>query len=164
MAAPLLTILKYFLLALLWLFFLRVLRAVWAEVRQPRAIRAPGVPSPAPAPAAAPAWTAPAPPERGTDGALNLSVVEPAEHRGRTFPLSDEVTVGRAPGCGVALTDDSFTSSLHARLWRQDGQVWVEDLGSTNGTYLNRRKLTRPAPLSRGDRLQVGHTVLEVGR
>lgn len=163
MAAPLLTVLKYFLLALLWLFFLRVLRAVWTEVRHQNA-RTPPAPVHAPAASPGPAWPPPPRAESWPDSSLNLSVVEPAEHRGRTFPLSEEVTVGRSPGCGVALPDDSFTSSLHARLWRQDGQVWVEDLGSTNGTYLNRRKLTAPARLSRGDRLQVGHTVMEVGR
>lgn len=163
MAAPLLTVLKFFLLALLWLFFLRVLRAVWTEVHHQSA-RTPPRPVHAPAASPGPAW--PPSPRAGSwsDGALNLSVVEPVEHRGRTFALNEEVTVGRSPGCGVALPDDSFTSSLHARLWRQDGQVWVEDLGSTNGTYLNRRKLTAPARLSRGDRLQVGRTVMEVGR
>lgn len=167
MAAPLLTILKFFLLALLWLFFLRVLRAVWAEVRHPRAVGSPAqsfAAVPAPAAAPPPAWPPPPRAEPRPEVPVQLAVVEPAEHRGRTFELGEEVTVGRAPGCGVALPDDSFTSSLHARLWRQDGQVWVEDLGSTNGTYLNRRKLSAPAPLSRGDRLQVGRTVLEVGR
>ncbi|MGH9075563.1 MAG: FHA domain-containing protein [Acidimicrobiales bacterium] len=162
---PLLTILKYCLLALLWLFFLRVLRAVWAEVKRARA------PEPAPHPSPGPAGVpAPAPPPAGAPesdhrGALlHLAVVEPPERRGHTFELGPEVTVGRAPGCGVALPEDSFTSHLHARVWQQDGELWVEDLGSTNGTYLNKRKLTGPATLSRGDRLQVGRTVLEVSR
>lgn len=95
---------------------------------------------------------------------LQLIVVDPPDQRGRTFDLGDELTLGRAQGCGVALPQDSFTSHLHARLWRQDGKVWVEDLGSTNGTYLNHRKLTRAASLASGDRLQVGRTVLEAGR
>lgn len=164
MPEPLLQILKYCLLALLWLFFLRVLRAVWAEVKRPRTTGAapagPEVPVPTPAPPPA------SRPEPRSDGRapLRLSVVEPPERRGRTFELGDEATVGRGQGCGVALPDDSFTSHLHARVWRQDGQVWIEDLGSTNGTYLNKRRLTAPATLARGDRVQVGRTVLEVGR
>ncbi len=172
---PLLQILKYCLLALLWLFFLRVLRAVWAEVKRSRADQAESAPprrrAPAPAPAGEPVAhrAAPPPPSpwaRPEDGSgpLRLSVLEPPEHRGKTFELAEETTVGRGKECGVALPFDSFTSSRHARLWREDGQVWVEDLGSTNGTYLNKRRLTAPATLARGDRLQVGQTVLEVGR
>ncbi|MGH9067421.1 MAG: FHA domain-containing protein [Acidimicrobiales bacterium] len=167
MAAPLLTILKYFLLALLWLFFLRVLRAVWAEVRRPRGTEAAAGPPPPASRGRAPARERerePAPAGRRAAQPVRLSIVEPPEHRGRSYDLTGEMTVGRAQGCGVALPDDSFTSHLHARVWAEDGRVWVEDLGSTNGTYVNKRKLTEPATLSKGDRLQVGRTVLEVGR
>jgi pSer/pThr/pTyr-binding forkhead associated (FHA) protein len=76
--------------------------------------------------------------------------------------VGDEVTVGRAGGCQVALEDDKTVSQLHARLFRRDGRLYVEDLGSTNGTYLNAKKVAGPSPLHRGDRLQVGRTVLEV--
>ena len=55
-------------------------------------------------------------------------------------------------------------SQLHARVFRRDNQFYVEDLGSTNGTYLNRKKVTGPVAVRRGDRLQVGKTVLEVTR
>ena len=91
-----------------------------------------------------------------------LRVLEPAEGRGRIFDLGDEVTVGRASGCGVAL-NDAFTSQLHARVFRRNGETWIEDLGSTNGTFVNAKKLGSPVPLHPGDRLQVGRTVLEVG-
>ena len=79
------------------------------------------------------------------------------------YELSDESTVGRAAGCQVAL-DDSYASQLHARLYKRDGKLFVEDLGSTNGTYVNRRKVTAPVALRKGDRLQVGRTVLEVAK
>lgn len=82
----------------------------------------------------------------------------------RTAEVRSETTVGRAPGCGIALTDDKFASSLHARLFVQGGRLWVEDLGSTNGTWLNGERLDGPRPLARGDRVQVGRTVLEVTR
>ena len=93
---------------------------------------------------------------------MRLRVLEPAEGRGRTFELGEEVTVGRASGCGVAL-NDAFTSQLHARVFRRNGETWIEDLGSTNGTFVNAKKLGSPVLLHPGDRLQVGRTVLEVG-
>jgi pSer/pThr/pTyr-binding forkhead associated (FHA) protein len=162
----LLTILKFFLIALLWLFFLRVLRAVWSELKRPPVVTVADEPRPrrtrrreAPAPTAPPG-----PPRidgRGGNGqVMRLRVLEPADGRGRIFELGDEVTVGRAAGCGVPL-DDAFTSQLHARVFRRDGEMWIEDLGSTNGTFVNAKKLGPPTPLHPGDRLQVGRTVLE---
>jgi pSer/pThr/pTyr-binding forkhead associated (FHA) protein len=158
---PLLNILTLCLLALLYLFFLRVLQAVWAEVNGPRQ-RAPK--GRRRAPAAAPAMAgAPAPARRrGRSGAPTvLRVIEPESERGRSFPLADELTVGRAAGCHVTL-DDTYVSQLHARLFRRDGRFLVEDLGSTNGTYLNRAKVSGPMPMSSGDRLQVGSVVMEL--
>jgi pSer/pThr/pTyr-binding forkhead associated (FHA) protein len=142
----LLTILKFLFLALVWLFFARVLRAVWAEVN---------------APADAAAGAAPA---SGRTGPGHLKVVEPADQRGQAFALGDELTVGRASGCQIALEDDKAVSQLHARVFRRDGRLFVEDLGSTNGTYLNAKKVTGPVALHKGDRLQVGRTVFEVAK
>jgi pSer/pThr/pTyr-binding forkhead associated (FHA) protein len=51
---------------------------------------------------------------------------------------------------------------VHARIFARDDSVMVEDLGSTNGTYLNRRRITAPAELQRGDRVKIGKTVLEL--
>jgi pSer/pThr/pTyr-binding forkhead associated (FHA) protein len=88
--------------------------------------------------------------------------VEPADQKGRSYDLVDgETTVGRAAGCQVTL-DDSYVSQLHARVFTKDGTFHVEDLGSTNGTYLNTRKVTGPMAVKRGDRLKIGATVLEV--
>ena len=61
----------------------------------------------------------------------------------------------------MSVADDTFASSLHARVFARDGGVYVEDLGSTNGTYLNGTRLTMPAVLRPGDQVQVGNTVLE---
>lgn len=213
-ATGLLSVLKYVLLAVLWLFFILVLRAVLSEVRRPGTAPGASTPEPlsarasparvargsqpgplaqaAPLPRGRPAsyagpssqasrpasWaTSPAPlgPDTyaGADWSArpepraavgSLTVVEPAEGAGRAFVLGDEVTLGRAPGCGMSVPDDSFVSSTHARVWRRDGQVWVEDLGSTNGTYLNDRRLEAPTPIHQGDRLRVGKTVLEATR
>jgi hypothetical protein len=154
MDEQLLTILKLCLLALLYLFFFRVLRAVWAEVRGPVAAMA----SPRPV-APAPAREVRRAERRATP--VQLAVVEPPALRGRMFPLGQEVTVGRAAGCGVTL-DDTYASQIHARVFQRDGQWFVEDLGSTNGTFLNRTKVNGPQVMRRGDRLQVGNTVLEL--
>jgi pSer/pThr/pTyr-binding forkhead associated (FHA) protein len=149
----LLNLLKLFLLLLLYLFFLRVLRAVWTEVNPPKAVEAP----------AKPKRDRSARRVSGTrkHGPLVLRLVAPPELKGRSFPLGEEVTVGRAAGCQVTI-DDTYASQLHARVFLRDGQVFVEDLGSTNGTYLNRRKVTGPMQLQRGDKLQIGNTVLEL--
>ncbi len=157
MPDSLLTILKFCFLALLYLFFVRVVRAVWAEMSG----------APAPAPQAAPAPRA----QRGWGGATRgggntrgggrLRVVEPADRKGQTYDLADELTVGRAGGCQITL-DDTYVSQLHARVFRRDGQLYVEDLGSTNGTYLNRKKVTAPIAIRKGDRLQIGKTVMEL--
>jgi pSer/pThr/pTyr-binding forkhead associated (FHA) protein len=154
MPDQLLNLLKLFLLLLLYLFFLRVLRAVWAEVNPPKVAEAPAKPKR----------------ERGArrssgsrkHGPLVLRLVAPAELKGRSYPLTQEITVGRAAGCQVTI-DDTYASQLHARVFLREGQVYVEDLGSTNGTYLNRRKVTGPMQVQRGDKLQIGNTVLELG-
>ena len=154
MPETLLTILKFCFLAILYLFFIRVLRAVWAELR--------GVTPPAPAAPAPAARRAPAPRAPwGSRNGTRLRVVEPAERRGSTYELGEELTLGRAGGCQVTI-DDTYVSQLHARLFLREGQYYVEDLGSTNGTYLNRRKVTAPIAIRKGDRLQVGKTVLEL--
>jgi pSer/pThr/pTyr-binding forkhead associated (FHA) protein len=148
----LLRLLNGLLLVVLLLFFLRVLRAAWVQVNAP--------PLAPPAAMPAPAAPAPSPPPVS---AFRLRVLEPPEQRGRVYELADEVTVGRAPGCGVSLPDTTV-SQLHARVFRDNHAFYVEDLGSTNGTWLNRTRVGGAVTLKRGDRVQVGSTVLEVTR
>jgi pSer/pThr/pTyr-binding forkhead associated (FHA) protein len=171
MSEQLLTILKLCLLALLYLFFFRVLRAVWAELRTPvPAAPAPAVARAAAAAAAAPPTAVPAmptapkePTKRGRSGPPEeLVVIEPTADAGQSFRIGDELTVGRATGCAISRPDDTYVSTLHARVFRTpEGEVKVEDLGSTNGTYVNRAKVGNAVALHRGDRLQVGNTALE---
>lgn len=153
MPDQLLNLLKIFLLLLIYLFFLRVLRAVWAEVNPPKAPE-----EPRPKKERQPRRTA-----GRKHGPPVLRLVAPAELRGRTYQLGDEVTIGRAAGCQVTI-DDTYASQLHARVFQRDGQFYVEDIGSTNGTYLNRRKVTGPMVIQRGDQLQIGNTILELER
>ncbi|MBV8979696.1 MAG: FHA domain-containing protein [Acidimicrobiia bacterium] len=152
MPESLLTILKFCFLALLYLFFVRVVRAVWTEVTAPPA---------APVAAAAPVATARRDRGAAKKAVAHLRVVEPAAQRGRTYDVVDELTIGRAAGCQIPL-DDSYASQLHARVFRRNGDLLVEDLGSTNGTFLNRKKVEAAVPIRKGDRLQVGKTVLEL--
>jgi pSer/pThr/pTyr-binding forkhead associated (FHA) protein len=151
----LLNLLKIFLLVLLYLFFLRVLRAVWTEVNPEAQTEA-----------TAPGGKAKSRPPRAArrpalGGRPQLRVVEPANLRGQSYPLDSEVTLGRAAGCHVPL-DDAYASQVHARVFQRDGQWYIEDLGSTNGTYLNRRRVAAPMVMKRRDRLQIGNTVLEL--
>jgi pSer/pThr/pTyr-binding forkhead associated (FHA) protein len=156
----LLNILKLCLLALLYLFFFRVLRAVWAEVSTARTTEA--KPSGRGHRRSDTTVTKlPGGRRKRSSSPTDVVVVEPPDQAGRRFPLGDEVTVGRAAGCQI-IVDDTYVSQLHARLFVRDGQLLVEDLGSTNGTYLNRAKVSGPMVMQRGDRLQVGNTVLEV--
>ena len=148
MPENLLGLLKLCLLALLYLFFLRVLWAVWAEVRGPRPAKVNG--------------NSKGRSRRGRGGpATRLVVDKPAAQKGAVFDLGPEVTVGRAAGCHIALPDDTFVSQLHARVFERSGQIYVEDLGSTNGTYINGHRVSAPTPVRKGDSLQVGSTVLE---
>src|SRR5579884_1572860 len=152
----LLRVLEVFLVALVWLFFFRVIRAVWVEVRPPKARLAVGdvqVGLPQQAPPRKERSRG-----RGRRGTLRLTVVEPEAQRGESFELADELTVGRAAGCGVRV-EDAYTSNIHARLYRRDGSLWLEDLGSTNGTWVNGERVDGATRLSRGDVLQVGATV-----
>ncbi len=75
--------------------------------------------------------------------------------------MNGEVTIGRAASCHITL-DDTYISQLHARVFNGDQGVVVEDLGSTNGTYLNRQRVTSQVIGSSGDRLQLGGIVMEL--
>jgi pSer/pThr/pTyr-binding forkhead associated (FHA) protein len=151
-----LTILKGCLLALLYLFLLRVIWVVTRELR--------GTPGPVAAPVEAPPAPISKAPAPKRARATRLTVVEPRERRGSAYAIDGEVTIGRGAGCAIALGDDSFVSTLHARVFPRDGGTWIEDLGSTNGTTVNGALLGAPTRLERGDRIQVGGTIFEVQR
>jgi pSer/pThr/pTyr-binding forkhead associated (FHA) protein len=108
---------------------------------------------------AAPATSA----ARGPAAPTRLVVTE-GPLRGTILPLgASSVLIGRAPSCTLVL-DDDFSSSRHARLFPQDGGWFVEDLGSTNGTFVGEAKVTAPVPVPTGTPVRVGRTVLELQR
>jgi pSer/pThr/pTyr-binding forkhead associated (FHA) protein len=171
---PLLGILKYVLLALLYLFFGRVLWAVWSEVRGPRqgvavqrpqkatAPSDPTVPAPSPVASELRHGKRPIKAPRGRKGTVGRFVVtEPRAARGETFAIGDELTIGRAGTCSIGMPDDTYVSQLHARVFRDAGATMIEDLGSTNGTYVNGKRVAAAERLTKGDRVQIGSTVFE---
>jgi len=99
--------------------------------------------------------------KRGTPGRV---VITRGPLAGTTLGLNDQqITLGRANDATLVLNDD-YASSRHARLYPQDGQWIVEDLGSTNGTYIDRQKVTQPTPVPVGVPIRIGKTVLELRR
>jgi hypothetical protein len=165
----LLGVLKLCLLALLYLFFVRVLWAVASELRGPKAAPLVVVPETPPTPAevagATGRWG-----RRGRGDAASATVVGryptvlavvKGGAFGTIYEVGSELTIGRAPGCAITI-DDGFASHLHARVAvDESGALRIEDLGSTNGTFVNGERLVAPRPIAFGDRIAVGNTELE---
>jgi pSer/pThr/pTyr-binding forkhead associated (FHA) protein len=158
-----LTLIRIGFLAVLWLFVIAAVGVVrtdlFGHVSQRRRRSTSSMRQPAPAPPkepARPARTARAEPQRLLVTAGSLA--------GTTIGLADQqITIGRADDATLVLADD-YASTRHARLFPQDGQWLVEDLGSTNGTYLDRQKVTEPTPVPIGVPIRIGKTVLELRR
>lgn len=115
-----------------------------------------------PAPAAPP--VPPQPKQSRSSGApRKLSVIE-GELAGTVIPLgSSPITVGRAADSTLVLNDD-YASSRHARFFPSDGQWIVEDLGSTNGTWIERTRITGPTVLRANAKVRIGRTTLQLQR
>lgn len=143
-----LTVLKVLLLALLYFFIWRAVRAIAVDIYGRR--------------------------ERGTGGRARtrpirrvkttptrIVVMDEDGGRAATHRLTDALQIGRDASCDITLSD-TYASQQHARISNRNGSWLIEDLGSTNGTYLNQRKVTVPTPLAPGDSIRIGKTVLEV--
>ena len=146
-------------LAVLWLFVIAAVGVVRTDLfgqarqgRQRRRQRKPPQPK-------APRQPRAGRPGRGTPQRL---LVTAGGLAGTSIGLTDQqITIGRANDATLVLNDD-YASTRHARLFPQDGQWIVEDLGSTNGTYLDRQKVTQPTPVPPGVPIRIGKTVLEL--
>ncbi|OHV39926.1 MULTISPECIES: FHA domain-containing protein FhaB/FipA [Pseudofrankia] len=165
-------------LTLLWAFVLLAVRAVRADLlgptrRQARRGALDGAGGRGPAPRG-PARPRPAQPRGGVQVPPPLNapnayppsklVVTKGPLAGTVIPLTGEpITIGRAPDSTLVL-DDDFASGRHARLVHHDGRWFVEDLNSTNGTFLEHTKVTTPMPVSLGAPVRIGKTVLEFRR
>lgn len=145
-----LTVIKLGFLAMLWLLVISATSAMRADLFGVRPAK----------PAQQPQRTARK--GRAPRGAPTKVVIVDGPDRGRSAPLTGApVTFGRGSECTIPLSDE-YVSTQHARLLFHDGQWYVEDLGSTNGTYLGKERLTRSAPVSARARVRLGKTVLEL--
>lgn len=95
--------------------------------------------------------------KRGT----KVVVVRSDTQSGLDFTVTDASVLGRSEDADIVL-DDPYASEFHFRLVAQEGGLTLHDLGSTNGTYLNGRRVSAPTELRRGDAVQVGKTVMEI--
>lgn len=162
-----LTLLRFGFLIALWLGVLAIVLVLRRDLAAPREAR----PQPTrqssglPAPSAPPVPPQPKPRAgaRGSNVARKLTVIE-GELAGTVVPLgTSPITVGRAADSTLVLVDD-YASSRHARFFPSDGQWIVEDLGSTNGTWIDRTRITGPTVLRVGAKVRVGRTTLQLQR
>ena len=179
MTTLVLTLLRLGFLALLWIFVISLVLTVRKDVygteirdrRTPastptekdtptargfgfgRASRTSGSTASAPSPAAAPQ----PPPSRTPTLAVTGGPLA-----GTTLPLGQSpIVIGRSPDSALVL-DDTFSSSRHARLYLNAGQWWIEDLDSTNGTFVGGTRISTPTPLQPGTPIMVGKTTMEL--
>ncbi|HET6877145.1 MAG TPA: FHA domain-containing protein [Jatrophihabitans sp.] len=152
-----LQLMRFGFLAVLWLFVLATMRVIRSDLRtsgQPRI----GVPPPA----RRRGKSKGSEPQRRSSGAPSHLLVTEGGLTGTRIGLTGApVLIGRANDSTLVLEDD-YASTRHARISLQDGLWVVEDLGSTNGTYLGQRKVDGPTPLEVGVPLRIGKTVLEL--
>lgn len=148
-----LDLLKYVFLAVLYIFMARAVRAIYVELK-PSRTRAAAAKRPQPSKQQS---------RRSKRSPSSVKVIEGGDLKGKTFSLESELLVGRGEKCQIVI-DDAYASQVHARFFRRDDAVMVEDMGSTNGTYLNRQKVDGATETFKGDRIKIGKTVLELRR
>ncbi len=137
--------LQLIVLAVAGLFLVRVMRVAIVEVRPARASRA----------------------ERRVERRrvmrLSLVFIEPVEHSGERVEVDQTLSIGRGVECDLVI-NDTYLSTRHALFSFDDGDLLVEDLGSTNGTYVNHELIAHRTRLERGDIVQIGGVIFEVVR
>ena len=136
MPAFLLTLLKFIFVAFVYLFVWQVARAVGLHVGTGEA-------------------------GRRHKPSHQVVVVKSDTQAGLDIAVRDAVVLGRSDEADIVL-EDPYASEFHMRLVRQDDGIMLHDLGSTNGTYVNGRRVSAPISLSKGDSIQIGKTIMEV--
>ena len=162
-----LTVMRLGLLVLLWVFVFAVVGVLRGDLYGTRVKRRTATAGKAASRGAAPAPRREAKPDRkarGRKGPTKL-VVTAGPLAGTTLPLRSSGTlIGRSPECALVL-DDDYASGRHARIFEGDDGTWqVEDLRSTNGTFLGATRLTDPREVTVGSVLRIGQTVVELQR
>lgn len=154
------TLLRLGYLVLLWLFVYSVVRVLRHDLYGTRITTRKGARETSVGKVAAPA---PAATAQSKNRPTRL-VVSEGPLRGTTLPLTTSaILIGRAPSCTLVL-DDDYSSSRHARIFPSGDQWVLEDLGSTNGTFIGNQRVSAPTPLSPGTQVRIGQSVVELQR
>ena len=148
-----LTVLKIVLLLLLYFFIWRAVRTISVDLYGRRA----GEPKKSREPKTKPIA------RKGKGAPKRVVILDDRGRKVGQHSLSGTMQIGRGTACEIR-PEDTYLSQVHARLASRGSGWVVEDMGSTNGTYLNGRKVTVPTELAAGDRVQVGKTILEFRR
>jgi len=152
-----LTVIKVLFLALLWVFILSAVSVIRSDLFG-KTVTAPDQPR-------AQELESPLPPQQKTRrgrGAPRLVTITQGNQAGTTAQLSlGMVLIGRGADCQLIL-DDDYVSTRHARIVAGDSGIYVEDLGSTNGTYVNGQRITAPTSVSLVDSVRIGKTVMRL--
>ena len=160
MSELVLTLLRYGFLVLLWLFILGVIVTLRRDIYGVRVRKRGGGTQPV----APVSYAKPRRPEKQRKGGPTKIVVTDGPLTGTTLPLGNaSIIVGRSPDSALVL-DDSYSSSRHARFFTSEGTWFVEDLQSTNGTYVHGQRIDSPIPLKVGDRVTIGQTTFVMQR
>ena len=91
----------------------------------------------------------------------SLAIITSETQAGMMLDVRGALVMGRSPEADMFL-DDAYASGFHLRFTYEDERLQVQDLGTTNGTYVNGRRITAPTLLAKGDTVQVGKTIMEV--
>jgi hypothetical protein len=149
-------LMRFGFLALLWLFIYGMVRVIRTELRTSGAPRVTGTARPRKAKRASPADVRP------PRGALSQLIVTEGALAGTRIALTGKpILIGRANDSTLVLTDD-YASTRHARISQTNNVWYLEDLGSTNGTYVGQNKLDGPIPLEAGVVIRIGKTAMEL--
>ncbi|GAA1463846.1 FHA domain-containing protein [Nocardiopsis exhalans] len=161
-----LILIKIAYLAVLWLFVLMAVGVIRTDLFGQSKKKAKKKPRPSarPAPRRAPSSAQQPRPQRQRQRRNDPTVLAVTQGplSGTTVDLASQpILIGRAPDSTLVITDD-YASGRHARVYSDNGRWFVEDLNSTNGTYLGQQKLNRPQPITVGQPIRIGKTVLEL--
>ena len=148
-------LIRFAYLAILWIFVLSAISVIRTDMFGARL--APGTPRPAERRTQKPTK---APPKR-RGSPTHVAVVEGANAGERADLEQAPLLIGRGPDAAIRL-DDDYVSTRHARIASSGDQWFVEDLGSTNGTYVGSARITQPTTLALGTQVRIGKTILEL--
>ncbi|MGW6200184.1 FHA domain-containing protein FhaB/FipA [Kribbella sp. NPDC055110] len=155
-----LTLIKLGFLALLWMFVLAVLSVIRSDLFGAK-VDSRAAAAAVPQNSRTPKPAKPAKKRKGLPGSVTIA---DGPQAGVGASLAEEpVIIGRGSDCQIRL-DDDYSSTRHARVFQSEGQWWVEDLGSTNGTYLDGQRVTRPVPAEIGGSIRIGRTTLNIAK